>query len=763
MSTGTGPSSHDEARAMDDSTADSGDPTQPEPIGRPRWLLATALYSAAIVGATWPYVKTVGSKLPSLGDTLQHIWIMRWYRTALAEGRSPLRCMDLQYPFGAPLANFSPLHLQSVLFLALSWLVNNDVLMFNILWFVGFLTTGLGTYALARWAIRNERAALMAGLLAMISGPMMVHSHAHLELMFVGGFPLFMMAWIRFVDDPSASRLGWAAGALVLVAMSAAYYLVFATVAAGVYVAYALCLRPSGERARWLLNRSLWMSGFATACVPLLALLFTAQLSELAAGHNMTRPRSEFDGYRTPWWSYLAPAPGTRLFSFLGSTSSPFHGSGLNGEGMAYLGVVCMVLMVLSLLGRKSTLARARFWWLLLGALVLLSMGSYLTIGSTKLELPASWLWEVYPPFKLIRVPARFKFFAAVVAAVIAGAGLARLERFVRPSWARWAVFAGLAVLAVVDLGHTPYTAESLPEMPKGYSWLMSHDARAAWVDVPQFSTGDGTHANACWTYWQSIHRGKTTAGYSGHAQWALDNLMTWNSPFTPERLADPQFLKRPQGDLLDILTETDGLSYIWVYLTYHEIPYVVVNRWVDQKDELHGYANLREILAPALVYEDDKQSIFARDLLPTPSKAVVMSGEGWLTRCFTDADGYFRPVGESSELIVYNPDPSRPVVVGMRARGLGADRQIKVLHEGREIFAFSIPRNQPSLVSTPPLTLPSGFQRLELRTDGSVGAGHGGHKMELVPERVSLLISGLNLVQEPGELAAKPGGGISR
>ncbi len=42
--------------------------------------------------------------------------------------------------------------------------------------------------------------AAFGGLLAMLSGPMMIHAHGHLELIYVGSFPLFLAAWIRFVD-----------------------------------------------------------------------------------------------------------------------------------------------------------------------------------------------------------------------------------------------------------------------------------------------------------------------------------------------------------------------------------------------------------------------------------------------------------------------------------------------------------------------------------------------------------------------------------
>ena len=42
----------------------------------------------------------------------------------------------------------------------------------------------------------------MAGLLAMLSAPVLLHAQAHLELVFLGSVPAFLSAWLDFVDRP---------------------------------------------------------------------------------------------------------------------------------------------------------------------------------------------------------------------------------------------------------------------------------------------------------------------------------------------------------------------------------------------------------------------------------------------------------------------------------------------------------------------------------------------------------------------------------
>ena len=69
--------------------------------------------------------------------------------------------------------------------------------------------------------------------------------------------------------------------------------------------------------------------------------------------------------------------------------------------------------------------------------MVVLSWGSQLQVGPARIGLPAGWLYGVFPPFHLIRVPARFNLFAAVCAAVPASAALGDLLGRIERSEAR--------------------------------------------------------------------------------------------------------------------------------------------------------------------------------------------------------------------------------------------------------------------------------------------------------------------------------------
>src|SRR5262249_32805500 len=101
-----------------------------------------------------------------------HLWIMRWYKTCLLEGKSVALCPEIQHPVGAPLGNFSPLHFQAMLYLPLSTLLHDDIFRYNTVWLFGMLSTGMVTFALAWQMLRDRGCAAFAGMLAMLSGPM---------------------------------------------------------------------------------------------------------------------------------------------------------------------------------------------------------------------------------------------------------------------------------------------------------------------------------------------------------------------------------------------------------------------------------------------------------------------------------------------------------------------------------------------------------------------------------------------------------------
>ncbi len=68
-------------------------------------------------------------------------------------------------------------------------------------------------------------------------------------------------------------------------------------------------------------------------------------------------------------------------------------------------------------------------------------------------------------------------------------------------------------------------------------------------LEVPQFNNGP-FQLPALNSYWQSYHRGTTSAGHTAFRNDRCDDLLTEGSPFNALRLADPNFLLNPEEDL---------------------------------------------------------------------------------------------------------------------------------------------------------------------------------------------------------------------
>jgi hypothetical protein len=712
-------------------------------------LLATVAYVAAVCVTTYPFVLSFTKGIPgSLFDPLHHLWIMRWYKTCLLEWRSPVVCPDLQYPVGAPLGNFSTMHMQAILYFPLSF-VFNDTVSFNIIWMTGLVSMGLGTMLLIWHVLRDRRVAIVGGLLAMVSGPMMLHSRSHLEILYVGCFPIFLVAWMRFVEAPSRGRLAAVVAAYVAVALCSPYYAVFVIVPAVLFLAWQAAPALRRRDRAWFASRARWVVGFALLSVPFLALIFGNQIWAMAHGFSLPRPMSEFSGYGCPPWTYVSPTILHRFSALMPvnpyDTLGPFP---TIGERTGYLGVVTLFLATYALMTRAEIPRRA-FWWTCLALFVVLASGAYWQVGDTQVKLPGYYLKKHVFLFKLIRVPGRYNLYVVITASLLAAAGLKRMLGNTRRGWARVAIVGGLIALALFDLQTRPYPACEIPEMPKAYAYMRSVDPEGGMVEVPQATAG-GSLLYSTLGYWQAEHRLKTNAGMSGHGNFPFDNMLSFNSPFYRGTLANPDYAKVLDDTTFDIVGKVNALDYIWLYLHANKFRFVVVHEWAGATDDgdpdPSRLVRLKEMLAPAKVFEEPGVTVYDRERLLPPGRAVPLTTPGWRM-------GYngrlMRVVGPEGRIAVYNPDPDRPVKFVLGAAGFPRAREVSLkAADGRELARWRVEPGATELYVSGHLTLPAGLQELVLESDGEFKPEHARQQaLEWDNLPYSLWVSGIALI----------------
>lgn len=684
--------------------------------------VSSVVYLLSLVAATWPFAPRFGRSLPAGWiDPYQHLWVMRWYRTCLLEGRWPIFCDEAQWPVGAPLGLFSPLQLPSLFFVPLSLILENDILCYDIVWVLSLLATGLGVNLLAGWAVGDRLSGFVAGLLAMLSAPVLIQAHSALELTQLGGVALFLWSWSRFVDAPDWRRLLLAVGLFAVVVLGAVYLAVFVVFPAVFYVLWqGGAAWRRGDR-RWLLDRAGWFSAFGGLAAGASGLSLVGQIWAEWQGFPMVRMRSQFAAFRAPALSYVIPTPMNELGKLLPSWLTG-EGDPLALIGWSYLGAVTLLLSVVAAVSR-ARFPRAGFWWGSLALMVVLSAGDSWTIAGRVIPMPSGWLRDHTPLFASIRVPARFNLLAVVFASVLAAAGLSwvlRREALRRRTAARLGLVGALVVLATADGAMVPFEEEPRPEMPGCYAFLMRHDPGAAWVEIPQFGTDGANHLSAATLYWQSLHRGRTTAGYSGQGNAKADNLLVWTSPFAVIRLRRPEYLADPESNYYDLTPGVRFHDQAWLYLRSHKLDYVVLHRWPGSTSgHKLDLRRLRSLMSPARVYEDVASEVYDASRLSPPLRPTLLCKEGWGPhRGLQGRDT--RTVEKVARLALYNPDASRPVHLAFDLAAFRRARVVRLLDaEGAELCRWSVAPRYFQGFASPAFRLPVGITELSLVSDG--------------------------------------------
>ena len=676
------------------------------------------LYALAIVIATYPRATMGRDSLPGYRvDPLQHIWVMNWYKSCLAEWKSHVYCPDIQYPTGAPLSNFSPMLFQTLLFVPLSSVLKDDVLTYNVIWFFAFVFSGFSVFVLAWTVLRDRLGATFAGLVGMLCTPMMLRGHGHLELMFAGSMSLFLAAWVGWVDRPSRSGLIASAGLYAMTALCAAYFAAFAVVPAVIYVAWRLVGAGRSGAWPWLRRRAWWFAAFLGLVVPALILTFSAQIWAVGRGISMSRPLSEYERFGAPIWSYALPTVLHQMFAVF-----PFDGYDTMGypgiECGAYLGAVTLFLIAFSAF-RGVSFSGSRYWWFACATLAVLSIGAYWKVGTHRVPMPGLWLREYVPIFRSIRAPARFNLLVCGIAAVLAGSGLARLLAGFKRPWARGVVFLSAVVLLVADLSMIPFGSDAVTlSMPDCYAWIRERNPRAAILEAPVFSSGHPHPMTTTCAYWQSSHRLRTSSGYSGFINAAFDDLMVDDSPWAAFSLLDPQALARPDSLTIGIVPNMAFSDYAWMVAARSRFDYIVLHRWDDAFNErLPAFARLAELLRAALVFEDKNTLVYDTKKLAAPSRPALRCEGGW--RVFRERGGPPRRVVEKEgQIAVYLPESAPSLVLSMEARSLRHPRRV-VLREGERVLArWEIGPDPVLTFTSPPLGLPAGMHTLTLESD---------------------------------------------
>jgi hypothetical protein len=424
---------------------------------------ALALFVLLTVAHTWPLASAPATwSRNDAADTVLHEWILAWVPHQLLNDPLHLFDANIFYPERYTLAYSDPLIVQSLMGAPLLWAGASPVLVYNVVLMAGFALSGWATcLVVARWT-GSRIAGIMSGTLVAFNAFTLTRltqiQDQHLEF-----FPLVLVALDRLLARPRARRALELAGSYLLQALTGHYLLVFTAIS----IVAATLARPRdwlGARARaFLPNAALAAAISIVLLAPVLLPYYFVSRDQ-----GLARSLQETNTFSARLVTYLSAA-GTFHFNLW---SRPFF----QGDAL-FPGVTALALALVAVVTGVAIRDRRARMVLVMGIVTAaLSFGPAFP--------PYRWLYSVFPLMSGIRGAVRLGQIVLIAIGILAGFGLAVLQRHVPRRWAT--ALAAVLLLAVsveawrAPIGYTRYTG-----IPPIYDALDQADPKAVLVWLP--------------------------------------------------------------------------------------------------------------------------------------------------------------------------------------------------------------------------------------------------------------------------------------
>jgi hypothetical protein len=469
----------------------------PRRLGDPRSLFILALFTALSIAWTWPLVLRLGSRVAfDPGDPFLNTWILWWNAQAIPftdQWWSP----PIFYPMRGALALSE--HLAGIAFFTtpLLHLGATPAFGYNVALLLSYALSGFFAYALTLRLSGSPAAALCAGL-AFAFAPIRAGQLSHLQVLTAQWLPLQLLALHAYLDSGRRRWLAIFGCAWVLQALSNGYYLLFAPVLLGAWVAWFVIAARKWAALRGIAAASL------LASLPLVPVVLTYQEVHRALG--LTRSRAEMINLSAGLHSFLSPPPTLALWRprRLGPTEDFLF------PGITIVAVIAAALLYLAFTRARTTKPPVVGPFLFYVAAAVLMAG--LTLGPAVQGdgvmgwlKPYEWLVRI-PGYAGLRVPARFGMLMALCLSIAGGLGLAMLLPAGRGGRA---VAAGVVALGISLDGWMQPLGVSVPAARV----LLPDVPGAAVLELP----ASEVHVNVRAMFRSMTHRRPLINGYSGY------------------------------------------------------------------------------------------------------------------------------------------------------------------------------------------------------------------------------------------------------
>jgi hypothetical protein len=489
-------------------------------------------------------------------DVRLNSWILGWVRHILFSNPASLFDTNAFYPAKNTLSGSE--HMLGVALQTLPFhpFSGGAVMLHQTALILSFLLLGVNTFVLVRWMTGSSWAAFLSGAVAPFM-PWRVSELGHLQLLSVQWLPLVWLFALRVVtgERPRRDSL-WLAVVLGIQVLSSFYLAYMALFSTGLLaIALLVAYRPP----RSTVYRLAGAIALPAALVALTAIPYVSRFSAYRFSEASTTP---FVTSPDLVLSMLAPPLSLRA-------------DVADLMKVTYRIPLAVLLYTALALGwlqaAPADAGRDRRLRVLTVALVVTIAGAFVLmlgretqLADVTIKLPAHWLAQIVPGFSQMRAEFRWAILIGTACPVLAGLGIARVERSLgrlasgyARAWATWVARIGTAALFAVNV--------SWFQLPARDAWKDSSDILNAHRALAELEPGPVVEIP-----WQ-IHRISTATNGSKYMLasslhwWPMLNGYTAYVPDTyhvVQRLA--QSLPEPRA--IDYLRRLTGLRWIIVH-----------------------------------------------------------------------------------------------------------------------------------------------------------------------------------------------------
>ena len=556
------------------------------------------------------------------GDTYQNLWDIWWVGFATLKAHTSIFYTTMLFwPVGANLVyqTMSPIGaIISLPFQAIS-----IPFAYNVLFFLGFVISGLGMYLLADYVVENRYAAFLAGLFFAFSSFHIAQAYSHIDWLNIGWAPLAVYFLLRMIKERGRKVYYYGVGlaiSMVLLAFMGdiEQALMMALVILGIIIAY---MAYSSSRPD-ILRKEFWLS-FAMAIV--LAFIlgswgFVPILSTVLHPGGLSTA------------NYLNSVPYNELWS--GDLLSFFLPSVYNGllvgfaqkyytaifaqdltERVSYIGYV---VLALSLFGLYKNWKKSRLWLVFAILSALMILGPYIQVYGKVTGIPSLYLLYHYIPIiNVIREPGRFNLILTMAMAMLAALGFKALSDHISPT-TRKALLLTMVVAALFliesnglplgqVLGAITVTHINVPVL---YPVLANITANFSVLSLPAFQLQNSPTPNLFTgqqTYYSAISKKPLVGGYVTREN-ATQQLSLYNIPIAVEGSA------LANGGVYNYSTPVmENLTNMSLLTLYnYNTAYITVSEQAYTNQSLNEIESYLKDVFGSPVYRDNSTMAFA-------------------------------------------------------------------------------------------------------------------------------------------------------